>query len=164
MSRARQSTHVWTVADDLPQAVDDLRRDWSTRRTPTWAIDTGQPAPQRPETNKPRPQPEVTQVWTVALAKARTDIAQAAFVTVRPLDCDQAIDEARSELQRAHTAKADLAKAPAPTMTAKRAGPSGFRHARSAGERALLRRDAQHAPRWRDRRDSRQTRHHVVGT
>ena len=38
MSRARQSTHVWTVADDLPQAVDDLRRDWSTPRTPTWAI------------------------------------------------------------------------------------------------------------------------------
>jgi hypothetical protein len=37
MSRARQSTHVWAVADDLPQAADDLRRDWSTSRTPTWA-------------------------------------------------------------------------------------------------------------------------------
>jgi hypothetical protein len=40
MSRARQSTHVWTVADDLAQAVDDLNRDWSTQRTPTWALDT----------------------------------------------------------------------------------------------------------------------------
>ena len=45
MSRARQSTHVWAVADDLPQAVDDLRRDWSTQRTPTWAIDTALPDP-----------------------------------------------------------------------------------------------------------------------
>src|SRR5262249_34040445 len=43
MSRARQCTHVWTVADDLPQAVDDLRRDWSTQPTPTWAIDTALP-------------------------------------------------------------------------------------------------------------------------
>jgi hypothetical protein len=39
MSRARDSTHVWTVADDLAQAVEDLRRDWSTQRTPAWALD-----------------------------------------------------------------------------------------------------------------------------
>ena len=48
MSRARESTHVWTVADDLAQGVDDLRRDWSTARTPTWALDTGMPHSQRP--------------------------------------------------------------------------------------------------------------------
>ena len=59
MSRARQSTHIWAVADDTAQAVEDLRRDWTIRRSPTWAIDTGQPAPQRPEANWPRPQPEV---------------------------------------------------------------------------------------------------------
>jgi hypothetical protein len=45
MSRARESTHVWTVADDLPQGVNDLRRDWATRRTPAWALDTGLPEP-----------------------------------------------------------------------------------------------------------------------
>jgi hypothetical protein len=45
MSRARESTHVWTVADDLPQGLDDLRRDWSTTRTPTWALDTALPHP-----------------------------------------------------------------------------------------------------------------------
>jgi hypothetical protein len=32
MSRARHSTQVWTVADNLPQAADDLRRDWSIDR------------------------------------------------------------------------------------------------------------------------------------
>lgn len=30
MSRAREATHVWTVADDLGQAREDLVRDWST--------------------------------------------------------------------------------------------------------------------------------------
>ncbi len=31
------------MADALPQAVDDLRRERSTQRTPTWAIDTALP-------------------------------------------------------------------------------------------------------------------------
>jgi hypothetical protein len=44
MSRARESTQAWVVADDVAQAADDLRRDWSRQRTPTWAIDTGLPA------------------------------------------------------------------------------------------------------------------------
>lgn len=43
MSRARQSSTAWVVADDIDQATEDLGRDWSTRRTPTWAIDTGLP-------------------------------------------------------------------------------------------------------------------------
>jgi ATP-dependent exoDNAse (exonuclease V) alpha subunit len=58
MSRARQSTHVWTVADDLPQAIEDLRRDWSTQRTPTWAIDTALPAgPPSPRSSSRRSPP-----------------------------------------------------------------------------------------------------------
>ena len=44
MSRARDETHAWVVADDTEQAAEDLRRDWSTSRTPTWAIDAGLPA------------------------------------------------------------------------------------------------------------------------
>ncbi|MGH9281477.1 MAG: AAA family ATPase, partial [Acidimicrobiales bacterium] len=45
MSRARRSSHVYVVADDLDQAVEDLVRDWSAERRPRWAIDTGTPAP-----------------------------------------------------------------------------------------------------------------------
>src|SRR3954453_19252970 len=44
MSRARLHTTVPVVADDLAQAVEDLRRDWSTERRPRWAIDTGMPS------------------------------------------------------------------------------------------------------------------------
>ena len=40
----REGTHAWVVADDIGQPAEDLRRDWSTRRT-TWALQTGLPAP-----------------------------------------------------------------------------------------------------------------------
>ncbi len=43
MSRARHSSHVHVVADNLDQAVEDLGREWSVERRQTWAIDTGQP-------------------------------------------------------------------------------------------------------------------------
>ncbi|MGH9086676.1 MAG: AAA family ATPase, partial [Acidimicrobiales bacterium] len=45
MSRARLASTAYVVADDLDQAAEDLGRDWNTRRTPVWAIDTGLPDP-----------------------------------------------------------------------------------------------------------------------
>jgi ATP-dependent exoDNAse (exonuclease V) alpha subunit len=48
MSRARVSTHVWAVADDVAQAVEDPRCDWESRRSPTWAIGIALPQPERP--------------------------------------------------------------------------------------------------------------------
>jgi hypothetical protein len=45
MSRARGSSHVYVVADDLDQAAEDLVREWSVERRVRWAIDTGTPAP-----------------------------------------------------------------------------------------------------------------------
>lgn len=44
MSRARLRSTAYVVADDLDQAVEDLRRDWSSERRQAWAIDTGTPA------------------------------------------------------------------------------------------------------------------------
>jgi len=44
MSRAREQTHVYLVADDADQAREDLVRDWSASRRVRWAIDTGWPA------------------------------------------------------------------------------------------------------------------------
>jgi len=43
MSRAKEQTHVYVVADDLDQAKEDLVRDWSSSRRVRWAIDTGWP-------------------------------------------------------------------------------------------------------------------------
>jgi conjugative relaxase-like TrwC/TraI family protein len=43
MSRARTSSHVHLVADNVAQAVEDLARDWSAERRQIWAIDCGTP-------------------------------------------------------------------------------------------------------------------------
>ena len=43
MSRAREHTSVYVVADSLDQATDDLRRKWGTDRRLGWVIDTGTP-------------------------------------------------------------------------------------------------------------------------
>jgi len=53
MSRAGESTHVYVVADDTDQAVDDLTKEWGTERRQRWLIDTDKPAgvgaPRRPD-------------------------------------------------------------------------------------------------------------------
>jgi hypothetical protein len=83
MSRARQSTHIWTVADDLPQAVDDLRRDWSTPRTPTWAIDSALPDPATLNRDRFLALPQQQQAGLVALVHAQTAIAGGAMTGLR---------------------------------------------------------------------------------
>jgi len=45
MSRARQASTVYVVADSAEQAVDDLGRSWSQSRRIGWAIDRGTPSP-----------------------------------------------------------------------------------------------------------------------
>jgi conjugative relaxase-like TrwC/TraI family protein len=44
MSRARTSTVVHLVADDVDQAAEDLSREWGRRTRPRWAIDMGAPS------------------------------------------------------------------------------------------------------------------------
>ncbi len=43
MSRARERSTVYVVADDLEQACGDLTQDWAAERRQRWAIDTGTP-------------------------------------------------------------------------------------------------------------------------
>ena len=44
MSRAKDRSTVYVVADSMEQAVEDLGRDWSAERRPAWVIDSGTPA------------------------------------------------------------------------------------------------------------------------
>ena len=48
MSRARECSTVYVVADSVEQAADDLRGSWAQSRRVGWAIDQGTPAPGRP--------------------------------------------------------------------------------------------------------------------
>jgi hypothetical protein len=45
MSRARTSTTVHVIADDINQAAEDLSREWGHDTRSRWAIDTGTPGP-----------------------------------------------------------------------------------------------------------------------
>ena len=47
MSRARERSTVYVVADSIEQAFDDLRREWTHDRRIGWAIDTGTPERER---------------------------------------------------------------------------------------------------------------------
>jgi hypothetical protein len=44
LSRARTTTQIHAVADNLDQARDDLTRDWTTERRARWIHDTDRPA------------------------------------------------------------------------------------------------------------------------
>ena len=70
MSRARGATHAWVVADDLAQAAEDLRRDWSARRTPTWALDACLPTTTLREAVVSLANPGHARVVALALARS----------------------------------------------------------------------------------------------
>ena len=70
MSRARGATHAWVVADDLAQAAEDLGRDWSARRTPTWVLDACVPTTTLREAVVSLAKPGHARVVALALARS----------------------------------------------------------------------------------------------
>lgn len=44
MSRARDTSHFYVVADDVDQAVEDLAVEWSADRRQRWVLDVDEPA------------------------------------------------------------------------------------------------------------------------
>jgi hypothetical protein len=52
MSRARQRSTVYAVADDLDQAIDDITYDWSVDRHQRWITHTYQPDPELPTVDR----------------------------------------------------------------------------------------------------------------
>jgi conjugative relaxase-like TrwC/TraI family protein len=108
MSRARESSHAWVVADDLGQAAEDLRRDWSTHRTPTWAIDTGLPDHHKLTGDTVAGLAEEEKVHLAAMAHAQTKITAKAIARIEPADLAPALAEARAALRQTQQARADL--------------------------------------------------------
>jgi hypothetical protein len=107
MSRARQASTAYVVADDLDQAREDLTRDWATRRTPTWAIDTGLPTPQQANTD-PSSISQQERLRIVALRHARDRLlAQATRPGRSPAPPEQA-KTARAALHQAEQHLAEL--------------------------------------------------------
>ncbi len=108
MSRAREGTHVWTVADDLVQAREDLVRDWSTERRPTWAIDTGLPDPGTLDRVAITALPVGDRVRLIALAGGQARIEADAVRAVLPSDPAPKLEAATATLVQLSQARADL--------------------------------------------------------
>ena len=151
MSRARQSTNAWVVADDVGQAADDLRRDWGARRTPTWALDTGLPwsAEGIRELGPALPVSDRARVVAIALAQAKAS-RDALRGLERPGRAGE-LGEARAALSRAEKGLSDLqAGAGAYSSTEAGRAVSDLAHAQAALTRAKW--TAEHGSRRRERR------------
>jgi conjugative relaxase-like TrwC/TraI family protein len=149
MSRAREETHVWTVADNAAQAREDLRRDWAVRRSPTWAVDISPPAWESPREQLDPKQLE-ERARCLALIAAKADITRQAATGVRTPDLAGAIVAARTDLHSALRARADLEQG-AGDYRDSETGQAVRDLAEASAARQRAEWDARHAPRWRDR-------------
>jgi hypothetical protein len=154
MSRARDSTHLWTVADDLPQAVEDLRRDWSTRRTPAWALDTPLTDGATLTRESVQALPPDQQAHVEALLHAETALAGDAITGISLPDRAATLGQAEDVLARARQARADL-EAGGGLWQATEAGRAvrDLAQARQARQQAEW--AAEHGIRWRNRHAAR---------
>ncbi len=159
MSRAKESTHIWTVADDLPQAVDDLRRDWSTRRTPLWAIDTALPDPASLNSGQFRALPSGQQARIAALLHAEKATTGRAVTGVRLPDRAATLGQAEQVLESARRARADLDHGGG-VWASTEAGQAVRDLAVARAERERAEWNAEHGGRWRDRHGARKEAAH----
>ncbi|HXY43623.1 MAG TPA: hypothetical protein VEH29_05520, partial [Acidimicrobiales bacterium] len=153
MSRARESSHAWVVADDLGQAAEDLRRDWSSERTPTWAIDTGLPASDQLTREAVADLGKEDKMRIAAVAHAETKFVAGALAAIRPPEVAPSLAEARNALARTQQARADLASGGGVYQHTD-AGRAVAELASAQIARAVARLAAENSHSWRDRRSS----------
>jgi hypothetical protein len=154
MSRARHSTQVWAVADDLPQAAEDLRRDWSTRRTATWAIDSALPEVASLNRDRFQALPQDQQTRLAALFHAQEAIGSAAITGIRLPDRAATLGQAQQALDAARQARADLDTGRG-VWADTEAGQAVRDLAEAGAARERAEQTAEHGDRWRDRRAAR---------
>jgi hypothetical protein len=150
MSRAREPTHVWTVADDLGQAREDLVRDWSAERRPTWAIDTGLPGSGELDRAALAALPVSDRVRAIAVVGAQARLGADATRAALPPDPTPKLTAATATLDRLRQERADLeAGAGVHQQTAAGQAARDLRDARA--ELRATEQAAQHGRSWRDR-------------
>ena len=97
MSRAKDRSTVYAVADDVDQAKEDLIREWSAERRPAWVIDSGtpftDPAAVEASTRVAKPMRD-------ALRRGRLAAERAAIAAVIPPDPSAEIYAVEKELIR----------------------------------------------------------------
>ena len=104
MSRARESSVAYVVADDLNQARDDLAREWSAIRRPRWAIDTAIPGPDETITAVPGPD----QAHRLALRRAYIETQMEAIRAAAPQDLSAQLTETTKAIGALRAERDDL--------------------------------------------------------
>jgi hypothetical protein len=137
------------VADDLAQAAEDLCRDWSARRTPTWALDACLPTTTLRDAVVSLATPGQARV--VALALAGSSATANATAQLHPLDLAAELAKARAALHQAEQARADLL-AGRGAYLATEAGQAVADLARAEAGLATARRVAENGSHWWARR------------
>jgi len=107
MSRARQRTTAYVVADNLDQAIEDLRRDWSSERRRSWAIDTGTPTTDALAIEADAGTPPAIRS---ALRRARLEAERAAVLAAIPIDPTFDLRRVERRLAEAGQDRSDLAR------------------------------------------------------
>jgi hypothetical protein len=96
------------VADDVEQAAEDLRRDWSTERTPTWAIDTGLADHDRLTRDTLAGLAEEEKVHLAAIAHAQIKMTAKAITGIGPPESAPTLADVQATLRQAQRARAEL--------------------------------------------------------
>jgi conjugative relaxase-like TrwC/TraI family protein len=94
MSRAKERSVIYAVADSLEQAVEDLGWCWAHSRRIGWAIDSGTPAPEA----RPNSAPAAEVSVPAALRHARLLAERAALAAVVPADPGLAYGDAQARV------------------------------------------------------------------
>jgi conjugative relaxase-like TrwC/TraI family protein len=105
MSRARECSTAYVMADDLGQAKQDLVRDWSAERRQTWAIDSGTPATTALEVEHHEQAPAELRG---ALHRARLQAERTAVAQAIPADPTFEVRGVENDLQATRKRISDL--------------------------------------------------------
>jgi hypothetical protein len=105
MSRAKERSTVYVVADSLEQAAEDLQREWSSERRPFWAIDSGTPATHALAVED---EPDAPEEMREALRRARLSAEREAVAAVIPPDPTSELVRSNQTLAQLQQRCADL--------------------------------------------------------
>ena len=150
MSRARGTSAVWVVADDTAQAAEDLRHDWSTRTTPTWAIDTGLPDPHHLTKTQAARLTDQQKQHVLAVAQARSAATVEAMQVPIPARSSVEVEQIHAELNQTRSALNDLASGTGAYQDTPIG--SACRAATAAEQRVALLQQTLASGGWRERR------------
>jgi hypothetical protein len=153
MSRARECSMAYVVADDVAQAKADLVRDWSAERRQTWAIDSGTPATNALAVEH---QEQAPAELRSALHRARMIAERAAVAQAIPTDPTFELRGVQNELQAIRRRISDLETGWGPyrDTDAGRAAQKALRAGANRADAERFSRETRWSLRWSWQRDA----------